>query len=383
MKKTLFYALAALPGLFAAGCTPNEPLPTPASATADFSDHPKSAFYQSELDKYRTSHGAPGAIMLVKTKADGLWIGGSGTPNLAHQTPMRGTEQIRVGSIAKPFTAVVILKLKERGLLTLDDPLAYWLPQTKGNIPQAESITLRHLLSHTSGIRNAGDDNLSFRAALLNNPADVDMTQPNRILQRFIYGKPLDFQPGTGYSYSNTGFMLLGMVAEKAGGKPLQNLMQEIIFAPLQMTDSYLEKRADDRVVRDYFDLYGNGRLLDVSAWEDAYDIGGAAGGLVTTVADLLKFSEGLSLGRVVTEASLAEMRNATRLASCPDGNCEYGYGLASGHWRDGQSFYGHDGGIIGIDAYWYHFPEQEATIILFINKGVHTDKRVVDRVLF
>jgi D-alanyl-D-alanine carboxypeptidase len=383
MKKILFCLLAALPGLFAPGCAPKEPLPTPTAASPGYGNHPKNAFYQSQLDQYRTQHGAPGAILLVKTLQHGLWVGGSGTSNLAHQTPMRGNERIRVGSLTKPFTAAVILSLKEKGLLSLDDKLADWLPQTKGNIPRADAITLRHLLSHTSGIRNAGDDNLSFKAALLNNPADVDMTKPERILERFIYGKPLDFQPGTGYNYCNTGFMLLGMVAEKAGGKPLQILMQELIFTPLQMTDTYLEKREDDRVVRDYFDLYGNGKLLDVSEWENAYDIGGAAGGLVTTVADLLKFSEGLAGDQLSGGATLAQMRTSAQLPTCPEGDCEYGLGLASGRWRNGQPYYGHGGGIIGLDVYWYHFPEQGATVIAFLNKGVATDKSLVDRVLF
>lgn len=383
MKKTLFCLLAALAGLFAPGCTPREPQPTPAPATPGFGDHPRNAFYQNALDQYRTQHGAPGAILLVKTPQHGLWIGGSGTPNLAHPAPMRGNERIRVGSLTKPFTAAVILKLQEGGLLALDDALAAWLPATRGNIPGAERITLRHLLSHTSGVRNAGDDNLAFKAALLNNPADVDMTQPDRILKRFVYGKPLDFEPGTGYAYSNTGFMLLGMVAEKAGGKPLQTLMQELLFTPLLMADTYLEKRGDDRVVRDYFDLYGDGKLLDVSEWEQAYDMGGAAGGLVTTVADLLKFSEGLAAGRVLREASLAGMRTPAQLPDCPGGDCEYGLGLASGRWRAGQPYYGHGGGIIGLDIYWYHFPDQGATVIAFLNRGVATDKSLVDRVLF
>jgi D-alanyl-D-alanine carboxypeptidase len=319
--------------------------------------------------------------MLIKSAADGLWVGATGKSNLAHDTDMKGTERFRVGSITKTFTATVILKLREQGKLSLDDKLADWLPQTKGRIPQAERITLRHLLTHTSGIRNVGDDHIPFQLALLNRPADADMTQPDEMLERYVYGKPLGFDPGTDYAYSNTGFTLLGMVAEKAGGQSLQQQMHELIFAPLGMHDTYLEKRNDPGVVRGYYDLYGNGKLLDVSAWEKAYDDGSAAGGLITTATDLLKFSDALFGRRLLSEQSLSEMITSVRLPSCPEGDCEYGYGLETWQFKAARG-QGHVGGVIGIDAIWFYFPEKQTTIILYTNKGLPSDKIIIERLL-
>ncbi len=382
MKKMLYCLPALLLALTMGSCGPEmPPAPTPVDAPPDYSTHPRHAFYQAELDKHRNAQGAPGGIMLVKSAAHGLWVGATGKSNLAHGTSMKGTERFRVGSITKTFTATVILKLRERGRLSLDDKLADWLPGTKGRIPQAEAITVRHLLTHTSGIRNVGDDNIPFQLALLNRPADVDMTRPDGVLERYVYGKPLDFEPGTGYAYSNTGFTLLGMIAEKAGGQPLRQQMQELIFAPLGMHDTYLEKRDDPGVVRGYYDLYGTGKLLDVTSWEKAYDDGSAAGGLITTAPDLLKFSEALFGGRLVNGQSLAEMVTSVKLPSCPEGDCEYGYGLEA--WRFKAALgQGHVGGVIGIDAIWFYFPEKQTTIIIYTNKGLPSDKSIIERLL-
>ncbi|GAB3175553.1 hypothetical protein GCM10027291_35750 [Telluribacter humicola] len=319
--------------------------------------------------------------MLVKSEANGLWVGASGKSNLEHGTDMQGTERIRVGSITKPMTATIILKLKEQGKLKLDDKLGDWLPQTQGNIPKADQITLRQLLSHTSGIRNLGDDNISFKLALVNRPADVDMTRPDEILKRYVYGKPLAYDPGTHFLYSNTGFMLLGMIAEKATQKPLKALYQEFIFTPAGMSDSYIEKRDDPRVARSYLDLYGDGKLIDVGDWEKSYDDGGAAGGVITTVTDLLKFSEALHGGKLLNEQSISEMKGSVKLPSCPNGDCEYGLALSTWNLEIGTG-YGHDGGVVGIDALWLYFPERKSTIILFINRSIPTDKRIIERVL-
>jgi len=380
MKTYSFRWLLVLTSL--AACQPSLTIPpTPAAGLPDYSRHPKKALYQRELDQFRKNHGAPGGILLVKTEAHGLWVGASGQANLEHGTAMRGTERILVGSITKTLTATVLLKLHEQGRLRLSDKLADWLPQTKDRIPGYDRITLRHLLTHTSGVRNVGEDNIPFQLALVNRPADTDMSRPETILQRFIYGKPLDFEPGTRYYYSNTGYLLLGMVAEKAGGKPLKALFQEFILGPAGMIDSYLEKRNDERVVRTYFDLYGDGKLIDVGDWERAYDDGSAEGGLITTVTDLLKFSEALFGGRLLRESSLNEMKQTARLPTCPNGDCEYGLGLSTWAFTVGNSF-GHNGGVIGIDANWFYFPDKKATVITFLNKGIPTDKRIIDRLL-
>jgi D-alanyl-D-alanine carboxypeptidase len=332
------------------------------------------------------SFGLAGVAVAVVQDGEVALCRGFGVRDVVTGEPVTPETMFHLASVSKSFVATAVLELAtprpgRQPVLRLDAPVVEWVPEFTLADGRAAEVTLRHLLTHTSGIRNLGDDNIPFQLALLNRPADVDMALPEPVLKRYVYGKPLDFPPGADYFYSNTGFTLLGMIAEKAGGRPLKQQMQELIFAPLGMQDTYLEKRDDPGVVRGYYDLYGNGKLLDVSDWEKAYDDGSAAGGLITTATDLLRFSEALFGGRLLKAQSLAEMVTSVRLPSCPEGDCEYGYGLETWQFKVGRS-QGHVGGVIGIDAIWFYFPQKQSTVIIFTHKGVPSDKSILERLL-
>ena len=148
----------------------------------------------------------------------------------------------RIGSITKMFTATVIIQLAEEGVLTLDDPLGLWLPDVADQLPYGDQITLRHLLTHTSGLFNIVEHDAYcadiFTEATIDEDAGVVtlacvQRDPHDTLSRYVYGKDANFEPGARWSYSNTNYTLLGMVIEKAAAMPLAEAYRTHIYEPL------------------------------------------------------------------------------------------------------------------------------------------------------
>ncbi len=138
---------------------------------------------------------------------------------------MAPEDAFRIGSITKMFTATVIIQLAEDGVLTLDDPLSRWLPEVADQLPNGDQITLRHLLTHTSGLFNIVENEAYYADLFAAVKMDEDtgaaslacvQRDPHDTLSRYVYGKDALFEPGTQWNYSNTNYTLLGMVIEKA-----------------------------------------------------------------------------------------------------------------------------------------------------------------------
>ncbi|MBV6428154.1 MAG: D-aminopeptidase [Haliscomenobacter sp.] len=378
--KTLLLSLLVF--FSAAACEKDILIPRPElEAGADYSSHPKHAQYQAQLDAYRRNSNSPGAILLVARKNEPIWAGASGKANLEHQSPMQTNTPFRVGSITKMMVSAAILQLVERGQLRLEDPLEDLLPQVRGEIPQAGRITLRHLLSHLSGIFDPPNESKRYQLDLADNPeAMADKTIPQR-LEEYVYGKPLHFEPGTAYAYSNANFWLLGMILESQTGKSAPEALQERIFAPLGMTHTYLEKRDDPNVARGYADIYGDGKLLDVSRWDRADTDGDPAGGVISTAADLMRFLRGLMEGLLLGPSYL-ELMKQIQLETCDNIFCEYGLGIEI--WRIGADGigYGHNGGAVGIEANAIYLPATGNLVVLYKNNGNGSDKSFLDGLL-
>lgn len=351
-------------------CTPNA-----------YATHPKNQTYLTELQQYRQKSGAPGSLMLVQRSGEARWIGSVGKSNLEHQTDLRVCDPFRAGSITKMFVAVAVLKLQEQGKIRLTDKLAQLLPVTDGRIPQADQITIRQLLNHTSGIVDPVNESIQYQLAVVNNAEQRSKLTVDQLLDRYVYGKPLRFAPGSGWQYSNVGYWLLGQIVEQKTGKRLHDVLNEWIFRPLGLTNTYLDVRDDRAVVRGYADLYGNGRLFDVSHWDRADSDGEADGGIISTATDLAGFMEGLFGGKLLSEGSLADMVKPTLLPSCPNGDCEYGLGIE--HWKTAVGLaYGHNGSSVGIEANLLYFPHNRGVFVLYKNKGSGSDKVLIDRLM-
>jgi len=332
------------------------------------------------LDNYRVSTQSPGSLLLIHRPGDELWIGASGKSNLEHNTAMRTNTPFRTGSITKMLMAVVILKLSEQGRLSLEDDLATHLPEVNGKIPRAGEITVRHLLAHLSGIVDPPNESLRYKGDLINDPQHIHNMSIDDLLETYVYGKSLHFIPGSNYSYSNTNYWLLGKIAERLTNQSLHDVMDELIFTPLQMNNTYIDRRNDRNVARGYADLYGNGILLDVSLWDNAEGNGKADGGLISTAGDLYLFMHALFNGSLLYPATLDDMKKI-QLPSCNSPECEYGLGLEIWRVKSGLA-YGHNGALIGIEANALYYEDTGGITVLYRNKGDGSDKSWLDDLL-
>lgn len=345
-----------------------------------YGNHPQNTAYTQGLMRYQQSTTAPGTVLLVKRKGEDVWIGAAGHANLEYQTPMRTNHQFRTGSITKMLTAVIMLQLVQENRIHLEDKIAAILPGLATHIDNSHAITVRHLLGHLSGIPDPPNESLHYQADILNHPHAMARMTVNEKIKKYISGKKLKFSPGTGYSYSNANYWLLGAMAEKITGKTLPVIMRERIFVPLQMDKSALDLQDDRNVARGYVDFYRNGKLMDVTIYDKAEGDGEADGGLISTAADLYRFMKGLFDGELLSPSLLNEMKRQ-QLASCNTPECEYGLGIEI--WRTGAGIaYGHNGSLLGMEANVLYYPDVQAFTVLYKNNGNFSDKTFLDALI-
>ncbi|HTQ64746.1 MAG TPA: serine hydrolase domain-containing protein [Puia sp.] len=324
MKKLIFFFLSAIFVLQGVAQATNAKLDTLISAYA----HQK----------------AFNGTVLVAQKGKILFEKGYGYKNKSEGTFNDVNTIFQIGSITKQFTSTIILQLAEKKQLNLQDRLSKYFP----DFPKGDSITIEHLLTHTSGIYNYTNDG-DFMKKNSEKPISRDS-----LIARFK-NKPLDFGPGTNWSYSNSGYILLGAIIEKVTGKSYFRVVRENIFRPLGMDHSgfdFTDLKSPDRAIgysRDFSMAVG---IVDSS-------VSFAAGSIYSTVGDLYKWDRALYTGAVVSRASLEK--------AFTEYKSSYGYG-----WfiRDafGKKTVGHPGGITGFSSFMMRVPEDETFVILLSN---------------
>jgi D-alanyl-D-alanine carboxypeptidase len=276
---------------------------------------------------------------------------------------MRADHAFRVGSITKTFVATVVLQLIAEGALGLGDTVERWLP---GLVPNGRAITLRHLLNHTNGIYNYTDDPALFRSLVRNR---LGVLTPAQLVAVATKHRPL-FEPGTDWSYSNTGYILLGLVIEQATATPLEQQLRRRIFEPLGLTRTSFP--AAPTLPPPFAHGYlprGNGLIptpggkpVDVTVWSPSW--AWAAGALVSTAGDLARFYRALLGGELLRPEQLREMKTTVPIQ---DGSAGYGLGLASVP-ADCGTAYGHDGGVPGYTSIAYSSENGSRQAIVLIN---------------
>lgn len=260
-----------------------------------------------------------------------------GSARLDPPRDLRPTDQVRVGSITKTAIAVIALQLVDEEELSLGDTIESWLP---GVVPNGESITIRMLLNHTSGIYNYTDDP-DFFASIL---ADPYQHWSPRELIGIANSHPPVFPPGTSWSYSNTGYILIGLVLQKATGESVAELVQRRVVRPLDLEDTYFANNA--RFHGTYAHGYappsitGDG-YQDLSRWSPSW--AWAAGALVSNPPDLVRFYQALLSGRLLPPKLLRTMTTTVS----PGPGFGYGLGIYTLDTPCG-TVWGHDGGIPG-----------------------------------
>ncbi|MFB7862509.1 serine hydrolase domain-containing protein [Streptomyces sp. NPDC056069] len=303
---------------------------------------PSHATTQRALDK-AVADGVPGAVAQARD-GKARWTGTAGE--------RKGGDRFRVGSITKTFTATVLLQLQAEGRIDLDDPVDTWLPGVvRGHGHDGRRITVRQLLNHTSGIYSYTEDpafqEKVFGPGFLQHRYDT--WTPKQLVSVAMAHEP-DFAPGTAWNYSNTNFVLAGMVVESVTGRPYGKAVENRIVKPLKLratsvpgTDSRMPKpnsRAWSKLSRET-----GGPAYDVTELNPS--IAGAAGEMISDANDLQTFYRALLKGRLLPPAEMKEMTDTVPISPDLPG-AGYGLGLMKQKLSCGKEVWGHGGGIHG-----------------------------------
>lgn len=319
--------------------------------------HPRAGALQQVLDDMHAA-GFPGVAAFAKTR-EGEWAGAAGFSDLARQTPMQTCTVSRAGSATKAFTALLVLKLADRGLLDLDDPLSKHLPaSTLKGIANADRATLRQALSHTTGIPVPLDDPGFALDTLYERPTRSKSTLE---VLNAIRGRPASFAPGEGWQYSNPNFELLGLVIEQVTGVSYAEALEREVLRPLALNDTTFG--ASSGVAHGFLDLHGDGTLIDSSAWTMGTQ--SPAGGVVSNVFDLARFLEATT-----REPRLQVFHEVPAPAAVAPGHTGYGLGLMRWHTPAGD-FIGHGGLLFGWQAWVFTKPDAGVTWVLLTNAAL------------
>ena len=312
---------------------------------------------EAALDKAMAASGTPGAIAGV-WKGDFAWTRAKGLADVAAGIPMKTSYVWRIGSVTKTFTATAVLRLCDKGKLSLEDRLSRFRP----DFPKADKITVRQLLQHSSGIFSWDEDDAT-REAIIKHP-DRDWTMEKMI--RLAAGKPFYFEPGSAYHYSNVGYFLLAPIIEKAAGKGVPQVIREEITEPLNLRHTYMPDgpRYKDEVIHGY--MNEGDTLVDTTGLRFAdvinYDLASTPGGMVSTLADLKVWVKALATGRL-----LSARMHEEQFRTIPNPGAKgagYGLGVATYH-----GWLGHSGGVAGSVCNVYTNPKEDTVIIQYFNK--------------
>ena len=357
-----FAALSLI--LFACGCrSALTPLPPKETRT-----------YQSLLE-WTCQNGTPGAVLLVKTPTTNF-IGNIGYADVKRKIPMQADHEFRIGSITKTFTGIAAAQLDAEGILDSEKVITNYLPASiTSHIRNSNRITVRQLVRHTSGIDNYNSHFFyMLRRYLLNRR---DAWPPLREL-KYTYDQPARFPPGEGWEYSNSNFLLLGLIIDRLTELHHSVEIRKRLLDPLQLTNTYYE--LNEPPIGEL--AHGYERLLGFR--QDCYDwtpIVGGNSGLVSTVSDLAVFIRAV-------KGTNGFLNQATRdlLRSQPNPKSinrswypVLGYDFGVNHYRGANDdvslsvapiFFGHSGAVPGYSCFAWHEPEHDITVVFFGNSA-------------
>jgi CubicO group peptidase (beta-lactamase class C family) len=288
-----------------------------------------------------------GAVLVAQ---DGkvIFSKGYGFANLEWDVPNSPNTKFRLGSITKQFTAACILLLEERGKLKIDDPVKVYMPDA----PAAwDKVTIFNLLTHTSGLP-------SFTGFPDYASTEAIATTPEKLVARFR-DKPLEFQPGEKWNYSNSGYVLLGYLIEKISGQSYSQFVQDNIFTPLGMKDSGYDSNSAIIVHRASGYAPSDKGLINAGYIDMSIPL--SAGALYSTAEDLLRWERGLFDDKLLSAASLQKMTTPFK--------GDYAFGLAV-HQASGHKVIEHGGGIEGFNTQLTYYPDDKLTVVVLSNQN-------------
>lgn len=314
----------------------------------------------AEVDRYIESEielrKIPGIAIAVVRDGEVIKAQGYGLANVEHRVPVKPETVFQSGSVGKPFTATAILMLVDEGKLGLDDPIRQYFPEGP---ERWDEIKVHHLLSHTAGIKNytAGDGSFDYRR---------DYTEDE--LVREAMKLPPDFEPGEKWNYSNTGYVLLGILIHRVSGKFYGEFLQERIFGPLDMKTTRVISEEDIVPNRAAGYRLVKGELKN-QEWVAPSLNTTADGSLYLTVLDLAKWAVALNSGKLIKPSVLEQMWTVAPLRDGKPNQGNYGYG-----WMireiGGRRVVEHGGSWQGFRSHFQHYRDDSLTVVVLVNRS-------------
>jgi D-alanyl-D-alanine carboxypeptidase len=332
---------------------------------------------QHILDKKITAHGARGVSASVIFPDGKIWTGTSG---ISHDTVKIKPDMLfAIGSVTKNVVSALTLKLVEEGILSLEDPLSKWLP----DYPFIDNkITIRQLLNHTSGIYMFWENQKIW------DDLKEDRTKSWTQEEVLAYIKEPDFEPGEGLRYSNTNYLLLGMIIEKVTSSNLSTLFRKYFWEPLRLDNVYVIEMDSipDNLAHVYGDNFipGNKEIdLTYKPRTSHETITFASSGIFTTAESLARWSHALFEGEVLADRSMVEMLQFVEFN--PFSNMmAYGLGvqLFEKRFSHGKDAIGHGGGNIGTTTYMIYLPDYHISIVVMVNAFPNKTASVITKAM-
>ncbi|MFP4497126.1 MAG: serine hydrolase domain-containing protein [Vulcanimicrobiota bacterium] len=319
-----------------------------------FSDQKVQEFRQI-VNAIMEEENVPGLVVTVRVPGEGYWTEAFGKSNLETGETLELNDKFRMGSITKTYTVTVLLQLVDEGKIQLDDPLSLYMP----DFPNSEAVTIRNLASNSSGIFDYTHDETFIE--ILENDIQTYFS-PSQLVE-FAKNHPPLFPPGTKYSYSNTNFVIIGMIIEQITGNSLNEEFENRIFKPLGLKNtSYPDGNSIPApYTHGYMATNDEDELYDVT--EINPSIAGSAGAMISDLEDVCTWCEALVSGALLTPQTQQER---LKLNGFSDENKNLKYCLGIYYMGD---FLGHDGSIFGYNTAMFYLPSRNATIVILSNK--------------
>lgn len=362
MKKELFLLCILLFVMACGSSTVSDGEDATAEAPADSVETaqvPIGGEMSPEIDALMAKYvDGPGGAVMVIQDGEIIYQNGYGLADVENGLPITTDSVFHLGSVGKQFTALGVMMLAEQGLVNYDDPIGNYIPELAW---MSDEVTIRRLLYHTSGIMGYDDSDAIYDALV----ASSDAPTNEDLLDVLAEQGDMLTDPGEEYSYSNTGYEILGSLIERVSEKKYALFMDENIFAPLGMVHTFSlpnpERLKDKNVAQSYY--LENGQPLPYEP--DILDGLTGSGSIYTTLGDMYLYDQALRNNELVSAETLQEAFTTGTLNNGEE--IGYCFGVELGDYS-GYSYIGHSGAWLGFESYYLYIPDRNLSVVVLLN---------------
>ncbi len=329
-------------------------------AVFDLSFAQSNAKIDSIIQTEFKNQNAPGGVFLVSRKGKIIYEKAFGKANLELNVDMKSNNVFQIGSMTKQFTAVSILILESQGKLSVNDPVAKYIP----DYPSGNSITIHHLLTHTSGIKDF------TKMKSISDIAQKEMSP--KMMVDFFKNEPIDFKPGEKFDYNNSGYVLLGYLIELISGEKYEDFIKKNIFDKAGMKNSFYA--SDRKIIKNRAFGYHQKSEGYVNKTIINFSVPFASGSLMSTVQDMLKWQDAINKNLILDVEHTKKAFTKYKLNNGDEFNYGYGWHLKD---IDGIATREHGGSIFGFKSMGVYIPNEDIYVVGFSNCDCHSPTQV------